>query len=284
VAHPPTILVFDSGVGGLSVYREVVKLMPGARYVYLADDAAFPYGRFAPDVLAKRVVKVLGAAIARFKPDLVVVACNTASTVAMPALRAAYSVPFVGTVPAVKPAAALSKTKVIAVLGTPGTVSREYTHDLIIQHAAQCRVTLVGARNLAMLAEQHWRGEAVADADVLAEITPCFVTKDGARTDVVVLACTHYPLLLDVYRRVAPWEVTYVDPASAIARRAADLLNLTSVDQISVEKSGDQKSLHDVFFTSGAFRSGTFEDAFGRFGLSLKVSEAHPFSIPYEPT
>ena len=106
----PTILVFDSGVGGLTVYREVAKLLPRARYVYLADDAAFPYGRFAPGVLAARVVEVMRAAIGRFTPDIVVIACNTASTVAMPALRAAFNVPFVGTVPAVKPAAALSRT------------------------------------------------------------------------------------------------------------------------------------------------------------------------------
>jgi glutamate racemase len=222
--HRPTILIFDSGLGGLTVHAEIVNALRNARYIYIADDAAFPYGRLSPEVCAARVVEVIGHAITRFSPDIAVIACNTASTVALPALRAAYAIPFVGTVPAVKPAAALSQSRMISILGTPGTVSREYTHDLIIQHAADCRVSLVGAPNLARLAEAHLRGEAVSDTDVLAEIAPCFKQKDGARTDAIALACTHYPLLLDIYRRVAPWEVIWVDPAPAIARRVMTLL------------------------------------------------------------
>jgi glutamate racemase len=220
----PVILVFDSGLGGLTVHAELAAAVSAAQFIYVADDAAFPYGRLSPGACCARVVDVIGQAIDRFRPDIAVIACNTASTVALPALRAAFSTPFVGTVPAVKPAAALSQTRMISILGTPGTVAREYTHDLIIQHAADCRVTLVGAPNLARLAEAHLRGEAVADAEVLAEIAPCFKEKDGARTDAVALACTHYPLLLDIYRRIAPWEVAYIDPAPAIARRVLALL------------------------------------------------------------
>ncbi|MGL5138332.1 MAG: glutamate racemase [Beijerinckiaceae bacterium] len=219
-----TILVFDSGLGGLTVHAELLKLLPSARMIYLADDAAFPYGRHGPETLADRVVAVVARAVAIEKVDLVVVACNTASTVCLPALRAAIPVPVVGTVPAVKPAAALSRSRMISILGTPGTVSREYTHDLIIAHAADCRVNLVGAPNLARLAEAHLRGENVADAEVLAEIAPCFRERDGARTDAVALACTHYPLLLETFRRIAPWDVSWIDPAPAIARRAASLL------------------------------------------------------------
>ncbi len=224
MADAPTILVFDSGLGGLTVHAEIARALPDACYVYVADDAAFPYGRLTADACAARVVAVVGAAIERCRPDIVVIACNTASTVALPALRAAFAGPFVGTVPAVKPAAALSQTRIISILGTPGTVSREYTHDLIIAHAADCRVTLVGAPDLASLAEAYLRGENVSEADVLREIAPCFREKDGMRTDAVALACTHYPLLLDVYRRVAPWEVIWVDPAPAVARRVVDLL------------------------------------------------------------
>ncbi len=277
--QPPIILVFDSGVGGLTVYREVAQLLPGAQYVYLADDAAFPYGRFMPAELARRVIEVLGAAIARFSPDLVVVACNTASTVAMPALRAAYAIPFVGTVPAVKPAAALSRSKVIAVLGTPGTVSREYTHDLIIQHAAECRVSLVGAPGLAALAERHWRGAPVADADVLAQIAPCFVTKpasattDAARTDVVVLACTHYPLLLDVYRRIAPRDVTYLDPAPAIARRVMDLLGARAATGAISRRA--------AYFTSGDAPDAALSGALANEGFS-GLHESM-FRVPFPP-
>jgi glutamate racemase len=252
--HRPTILIFDSGLGGLTVHAEIVKALPGARYVYIADDAAFPYGRLTPEICAARVVHVIGHMITRFQPDIVVIACNTASTVALPALRAAFAIPFVGTVPAVKPAAALSQSRMISILGTPGTVSREYTHDLIIQHAADCRVSLVGAPNLARLAEAHLRGEAVSDADVLAEIAPCFKEKDGTRTDAIALACTHYPLLLDVYRRVAPWEVTWVDPAPAIARRVVTLLvkdlNQSVKDPIQQMRDLPQEYDNKAFFTS----------------------------------
>ncbi len=221
----PTILVFDSGLGGLTVHAEIVALRPQARYVYLADDAVFPYGGMAADVLIERVCGLLDVQIARLKPDIVVIACNTASTLVLPRLRATWpGIPFVGTVPAVKPAAHHSASQLISVLATPATVARDYTHDLIRQYASHCEVQLVGAPKLASLAEAFMKGESVADADIAREIESCFVEKDGRRTDHVVLACTHYPLLLDAFRRVEPWPVTWVDPAHAIARRADHVL------------------------------------------------------------
>ncbi len=223
-ADPATILIFDSGLGGLTVFREVAAARPDARFVYVADDTGFPYGDLAEDALIARVRTQLGSAIARHAPDLVVIACNTASTLALGDLRAHFDVPFVGTVPAVKPACAQSATKRIAVLGTLATVSREYTHALIREFAAACAVDLVGSPRLAPLAEASLAGEPVDDAEIAREIAPCFVDKDGRRTDAVVLACTHYPLLLDHFRKLAPWPVTWLDPAPAIARRVADLL------------------------------------------------------------
>ena len=224
MTNPVTILVFDSGVGGLTVVREVRRARPDARFVYLADDAGFPYGNQPEEALIARIVAVLGDAIARHRPDLVVVACNTASTLALSELRARFAVPFVGTVPAIKPACAQSVSKRIAVLGTQATVGREYTRTLIRQFAAACDVLLVGSPKLASFAERELAGEPPGDADIAAEIGPCFVEKDGARTDTVVLACTHYPLLLERFRRLAPWPVAWLDPAPAIARRVADLL------------------------------------------------------------
>ena len=159
----PTVLVFDSGVGGLTVFREIAKALPGARYVYLADDAGFPYGSLPEEALVTRVVHVIGKAIAEHKPDLVVVACNTASTLALAELRKRFSVPFVGTVPAIKPACAQSKSKRIAVLGTQATVSREYTRALIREFAASCEVALVGSSHLASFAEAELAGRPVAD-------------------------------------------------------------------------------------------------------------------------
>ena len=270
----PTILVFDSGLGGLTVHAELKMLLPAARSVYVADDAAFPYGRLLPDVLIQRVNAVIGESIKRFLPDIIVIACNTASTLCLPSLRAAYAVPFVGTVPAVKPAAALSRSKMISILGTPGTVSREYTHDLIIQHAADCRISLVGAPDLARLAEAYLRGDPVSDDAVLAEILPCFREKDGARTDAIALACTHYPLLLDVYKRVAPWDVAWVDPAPAIARRAASLLPI-----IAAGKGGDKDfGGGSAFFTSGTRVSLSLAQALNQRGLI----EGLPFTLPFE--
>jgi glutamate racemase len=223
-AAAPTILVFDSGVGGLTVFREIAKALPGAQYIYLADDAGFPYGNQPEAVLIARILDVVGKAIAKHVPDLVVVACNTASTLALADLRAKFSVPFVGTVPAIKPACAQSKSKRVAVLGTQSTVSREYTHALIREFAAGCDVALVGSSHLASYAEAELAGQPVADDAIKAEIAGCFVEAQGRCTDTVVLACTHYPLLTARFRVVAPWPVVWLDPASAIARRVVELI------------------------------------------------------------
>jgi glutamate racemase len=227
VSAPPTILVFDSGLGGLTVLREIVRARPDAHYIYVADDAFFPYGHHGEEQIIARVVPLVGELIAIHRPDLVVIACNTASTLVMSHLRAAYKVPFVGTVPAIKPACASSKTKRVSVLGTKGTVKREYTRRLIHDFAQGCEVTLVGSAELASLAESALSGNEVNDNDISAELAPCFVGNgetDSARTDTVVLACTHYPLLLDRLVKLAPWPVEWIDPAPAIARRVADLL------------------------------------------------------------
>ena len=223
MAARETILVFDSGLGGLTVYREIAAARPGADFVYVADDAAFPYGAMADAALLNRVVALIGELIAKHAPDVVVIACNTASTVVLPDLRKKFALPFVGTVPAIKPACANSVSRLVSVLGTEATVAREYTRALIRNYAGDCRVTLVGSKALAAYAEAELLGRPAGDAAIFAEIAPCF-REDGARTDTVVLACTHYPLLIDRLRRLAPWPVAFLDPAPAIARRVGDLL------------------------------------------------------------
>jgi glutamate racemase len=227
VSPPPTILVFDSGLGGLTVLREIVRARRDAHYVYVADDAFFPYGHHGEDEIIARVVPLVGELIAAHAPDLVVIACNTMSVSVMSHLRAAYRVPFVGTVPAIKPACAASKTRRVSVLGTKATVKREYTQALIRDHGQGCEVTLVGSAELASLAEAALSGVEVSDREIFDELAPCFVgtsATDPARTDTIVLACTHYPLLLDRLVRLAPWPVDWIDPAPAIARRVSDLL------------------------------------------------------------
>jgi len=218
-----TILVFDSGLGGLTVYREIAAARPGADFIYVADDAAFPYGAMTEPALTQRVVELMGDLIGRYEPGLVVIACNTASTIVLPHLRRKFSLPFVGTVPAIKPACAGSITKRISVLGTEATVQREYTRALIRDYAADCKVTLVGSKMLVTYAEAEIAGTPVNDALISSEIGPCFRDED-VRTDTVVLACTHYPLLIERFSHLAPWPVAFVDPASAIARRVGDLL------------------------------------------------------------
>ncbi|NIX76552.1 glutamate racemase [Microvirga terricola] len=220
----PTILVFDSGLGGLTVFSEVLKARPDARFVYAADDAGFPYGRLNEAELVARVAVVMERLIDVHRPQMVVVACNTASTLVLPHLRARFPLPFVGTVPAIKPAALATKSKKITVLATPGTVARDYTRDLIETYAAGCEVNLIGSRRLAGFAEAELTGAPVSDADLLCELRPCFIEDGAGRTDVVTLSCTHYPLLLDRLRGLAPWPVTWIDPAPAIARRVVQLI------------------------------------------------------------
>lgn len=224
----PRILLFDSGMGGLTVARAVAMQSPEAHLVYAADNAGFPYGAWQEEALVRRIVAVTGRLIEVAQPHIVVIACNTASTIALAALREAYGLPFVGTVPAIKPAAAQTRSGIIGVLATPGTVSREYTHALIHTYAYHCKVFLHGARRLAELAELKLTGHAVDAGELRREIAPVFRRRDGKRTDVVVLGCTHYPLLIEDIEKVAPWPVTYLDPAPAIARRAGDVLDETA--------------------------------------------------------
>ena len=213
------LLVFDSGIGGLSVVREIRRTMPGAEIVYVADDDGFPYGAWEAEALAGHVVDLMGQLIERFSPDAVVIACNTASTLVLPPPRARFAVPFVGTVPAIKPAAERTQSGLSAFwrhLGRCGATTRAISFETFAQG---CEVRLVGSEHLAPLAESFMRGGSVDDAAILEEIAPAFVEKDGRRTDVVVLACTHYPFLLEPFRRVAPWPVEWIDTAPAIARR-----------------------------------------------------------------
>ena len=219
-----TVLVFDSGLGGLSVLREARILMPGHRFVYVADDAAFPYGDWEEAGLIDRMMEVFEGLVARFDPAMIIVACNTASTLILPPLRARFDFPVVGTVPAIKPAAEITASGQISVLATPGTVQRDYTRSLISEFASTVNVRLVGAEKMAALAERFMlTGETDTEA-VRGEIEDCFVDRYGARTDVVVLACTHYPFLTNVYRRLAPWPVDWLNPAEAIARHAKSRL------------------------------------------------------------
>ena len=256
---PTTVLVFDSGLGGLTVFREVAKARPEVRYTYVADDAHFPYSGRGEAELIAHVSALMSELIANHRPDLIVIACNTASTLVLPHLRARFSVPFVGTVPAIKPACARSLSKRVTVLGTQATVAREYTRALIRDFANGSEVALVGSGRLAAFAEAELDGTPVADELIMQEIDPCFIDRDGRRTDTIVLACTHYPLLLERLERLSPWAVSFIDPAPAIARRAADLLG----PQASAEAVVPAR----IVFTSGRPPSPALAQALARFSV-----------------
>lgn len=216
------LLFFDSGVGGLSVLQPTRSILPNAPIVYAADSAGFPYGRRTEAELASRVPALLGRLVERFHPRLAVIACNTASTIALDHVRAALDIPVVGTVPAIKPAAELSKSRVIGVLGTEATVRQPYVDDLAARFAADCTVIRHGSAELVELAEAKLAGEAVSIEAIHDAIAPMIAQPDGERIDVMVLACTHFPLLAEEIATVFP-AIAQVDGGPGIARRIAHL-------------------------------------------------------------
>ena len=216
------ILFFDSGVGGLSVLAPTLKLLPNAPIIYAADSAGFPYGTRSEMEIASRVPALLGRLVERFHPRLAVIACNTASTIALEHVRSALDLPVVGTVPAIKPAAEVSKTRVIGVLGTEATVRQPYVDDLAARFASDCTIIRHGSPELVELAEAKLGGEDVNTEQVQATVKPMFDAPGGNQIDTVVLACTHFPLLGDELSAAFPG-VTYVDGGDGIARRIAYL-------------------------------------------------------------
>src|SRR4051812_10167213 len=158
------LLVFDSGVGGLSVLAEIERLLPNAPIVYVADNKGYPYGTKSAAEIAARVPALLGRLAERFAPSLIVIACNTASTIALDVVRAALDLPIVGTVPAIKPAATMSRTRAIGVLGTDATIVQPYVDRLAAEFAADCAIVRHGSAELVELAEAKLRGEATAPA------------------------------------------------------------------------------------------------------------------------
>ncbi len=218
------VLVFDSGVGGLSITQEIIARLPQVNITYAADNAAFPYGIMQENNLIHRVDQILHRFQEITRADLIVVACNTASTIALPALRQRFSVPIVGVVPAIKPAAKISESKVIGLLATPGTVARQYTQNLIDEFAGDCQVITLGSRLLVEMAEQKLSGVAVCPSALREELKPLLDANQQQLLDTIVLACTHFPLLKKELTQCAPSIKHWVDSGEAIARRVQNLL------------------------------------------------------------
>ncbi|WP_017348785.1 glutamate racemase [Pantoea sp. A4] len=227
----PTVLVFDSGVGGLSVYEEVRQLLPNLHYLYAFDNEGFPYGEKSEEYIVDRVVAIVTAIVQRFPLSLVIIACNSASTVTLPALRARFDFPVVGVVPAIKPAARLTRNGVVGLLATRGTVKRPYTHELVAQFARECKIEMLGSAELVELAEAKLHGEEIDKEAVRHAVQPWLRMNEPP--DTVVLGCTHFPLLRDELQQVLPEGTRLVDSGAAIARRTVWLLEHESPETFS---------------------------------------------------
>ncbi|EOC1302347.1 glutamate racemase [Cronobacter dublinensis] len=229
----PTILVFDSGVGGLSVYDEIRHLLPDLHYIYAFDNVAFPYGEKSEAFIVERVVEIVTAVQARYPLALAVIACNSASTVSLPALREKFAFPVVGVVPAIKPAARLTANGVVGLLATRGTVKRPYTHELIARFANECRIEMLGSAELVEIAEAKLHGEPVSLEALRRVLRPWLRMPEPP--DTVVLGCTHFPLLAEELLQVLPEGTRLVDSGAAIARRTAWLLEHEAPDARSCD-------------------------------------------------
>lgn len=254
------VLVFDSGVGGLSIVEHLRAILPALSITYLADTRYFPYGMMDDAALVERLVNLLGQATRLCAPDMIVLACNSASTLALPALRERLAVPIVGVVPAIKPAASLTQTGVIGLLATPGTIRRDYTDELIGEFAPDCEVIRVGSARLVQVIEEQFRG-VEPHADIFAEImAPLLQGPRGDALDTVVLACTHFPLVKSRLAAAAPAVRHWIDSGEAIARRVRQLL--VQIDRPAAGNRCDQ-----VLVTSPELLCTTGEANFARYGF-----------------
>jgi len=254
------ILVFDSGVGGLSILQALQQVLPGCEYIYASDNAAFPYGTKSAEFLIERVDTVLQALIEKFQPDIIVVACNTASTLVLPHIRQRFSIPIVGVVPAIKPAAEQSTTGVIGLLGTPGTVARDYTKALITEFAGSREVLSVGSSELVILAEDALRGISPPVELLRSILKPLF---QNGQLDTIVLACTHFPLIKQQLADAAPRTVNWLDSGQAIARRVHSLLGSRAA-VTDAQHAGDNTAV----FTAQSRNIDLLEDTLQNFMLS----------------
>jgi len=238
---PPHILVFDSGVGGLSIAQDIKQMIPHCQLSYASDNAYLPYGTKNESQLIARVEQVLTTIQQKISADIIVVACNTASTVVLPKIREHFALPVIGVVPAIKPAAELSSNKVIGLLATPGTVKRSYTKSLINDFASHCKIIPIGSSELVLLAEKKLQGEQISLPKLTELMSPFKDTNNAKTPDTIVLACTHFPLLKEELKAVLPHISHWVDSGEAIARRTnfwIEKLNLPKQDTSTTNTNG----------------------------------------------
>lgn len=244
ISSSRSILVIDSGVGGLSVCQSILEKNPHLQIIYFADNAYFPYGVLPENDLSERLTLIVEQMLAVYKPELVVLACNTVSTLMLPILRALHEIPFVGVVPAIKPAALISKTKRIGLLATPATISRPYTDQLINDYAQGCEVVRVGSSELVVEAEHCLMAQNVNQSVLERVLAPFKTSSETDRVDTIVLGCTHFPLLKVQLDKVMPG-INWVDSGTAIANRVSFLLSEYAEDNKRDNNADFNVSFHN---------------------------------------
>ncbi|PKB25710.1 glutamate racemase [Novosphingobium kunmingense] len=253
------LLLFDSGVGGLSVLAALRRVLPDAPVIYAADNGGLPYGTKSEAEIAARVCGLLGRMSERFRPRLICIACNTASTIALAMVRDVLNVPVVGTVPAIKPAAEATRSGVIGLLGTAATVRQVYVDRLEADHASGKTLLRFAASELIGAAEAKLRGKAVDPATIARAVAGLRDQPRGDRIDTVVLACTHFPLLTDELASTFGPDVRFVDGAEGIARRIAHLTANQRFARLRPDRA---------IFTRGDPDLDALRPALARYGLS----------------
>lgn len=262
VTNHSNILIFDSGVGGLSVFQEIANKLPHLNYTYIFDNEAYPYGELAHDTLIARVEKLIGCLVVEKDIDLVVIACNTASTIVLPTLRSQLTIPVVGVVPAIKPASNMAN-KAVGLIATPATVTREYTHDLIRSFSQSKPVEMLGSTRLVDMAEEKLRGKAICLDELTNILEPL-----RHHIDVAVLGCTHFPLIKEEIQSVLGESVLLVDSGEAIARRVEALLDVNKQ-----EKCGERS----IFSTAPPWEEGALNRALNQ--LQFSSVQHYPLKI-----
>ena len=229
------VVIFDSGVGGLSVYEQIVKINPSIECRYLFDNAYFPYGELPRKKLINRITQLLTDFTEQYPADLIVIACNSASTIALDDLRSHFTIPIVGVVPAIKPATLITKNNVIGLLATPGTVERAYTSSLIEKFAVGKKVLRIGSTKLVTLAEDKLMGKIIEQEEFNKILAPWSSAEQDDIPDTLVLGCTHFPLLKEEIAACFSKPVQLVDSGEAIALRVQQLLANELINNESTE-------------------------------------------------
>ncbi|WMY95428.1 MAG: glutamate racemase [Arsenophonus sp.] len=243
----PTILILDSGVGGLSIYYEVKELLPDINYIYVLDNEVFPYGNKKIEFITARLSAVLNKIQQEAFFSIAILACNTASTASLLFLRNSFSFPIIGVVPAIKPATQLTRNGIIGLLATKLTVNGVYTKNLIKTFATNVTVNMIASSKLVQLAEKKIHGENISKKRLMIILKPWLQMKKPP--DTIILGCTHFPLLLKEFKKIFLEETVIIDSSAAIAKRAFFLMNKQKEFIINKKKNILMKNKNIVYFT-----------------------------------